>query len=430
MKSDPFWWEDAGAPILPSQVDLPAEVDVLVIGAGLTGLSAARTLARAGKHVLVLDSARPGEGASSRNGGMIGGGHRLSIEDMEARFGLDTTVNLLREAHLESTAFAFDLMKNESIECDYTETGRFRGLWRVCEYEATSRSLERLQKIIPLEAAMVPKCEQHKEIATELYCGGVVFPRHGAVNPAKWVAGLLQATQRSGAVIQGQTPVTSLIRNGNLHTAVTPRGEIHANTVLAATNGYTPAHLSHLKRRIIPVPSFIVATEPLGTDKVSRLFPNGRMIVESRERHCYFRPSPNGTRIVFGGRAAMFDAPESLAQFEMRGLLEQVFPDLAGVRITHSWRGRTGFSFDFMPNVGCLNGIWHAMGYSGSGSTIAPYLGHMAALQIMGDPAGETAFSRTEFPLRWWHRGQPWFLPFADVLFRMRDIWNNARRKS
>ncbi len=426
--SDPFWWDDAGAPASPPQVPLPAEVDVLVVGAGLTGLSAARALAKGGKSVLVLDALAPGEGASSRNGGMIGGGHRLSIDAMEAQFGRDVAIGLLHEAHLESSTFVKSLMAEEGIDCDFRETGRFRGLWRAAEYETTARGLERLQKLIPLEAEMLPKARQHEEVASDLYAGGVVYPRHGGLNPAKWVAGILAAALRAGARVQGATPVTALRRDGSAHLAETPRGALRAGAVLVATNGYTPSALAAEKRRIVPIPSFIVATEPLGANRVRSLFPNGRMIVESRDRHCYYRPSPDGTRIVFGARAAMFEAPERLAQAELRGLLTQVFPDLRGVGLSHSWRGRTGFTFDSLPNVGQIDGVWHAMGYSGSGNAMAPYLGHKAALQMLGDPGGETAFSHTAFAPRWWHPGSPWFLPFADVAFRLRDVWNNTRR--
>jgi glycine/D-amino acid oxidase-like deaminating enzyme len=275
---------------------------------------------------------------------------------------------------------------------------------------------------------MVPESRQREEVGTDLYAGGTLFLRHGGLNPAKWVAGLMHAAIRAGALVQGDTPTTAVRRAGAAYLAETPRGTVRAGTVLAATNGYTPAALPLFKRRIIPVPSFIVATEPLAADRVSRLFPKGRMIVESRERHCYYRPSPDGTRVVFGGRAAMFDAPEALVRSELRGLLAQAFPELKDVGFTHSWRGRTGFTFDFLPSVGQIDGIWHAMGYSGNGNTMAPYLGHKAALQMLGDPDGETAFARTGFPLRWWHRGRPWFLPFADAVFRLRDAWNNVRK--
>ena len=423
VKSDPFWWEDAGPPTSPPLTDLPAEVDVLVIGAGLTGLTAARTLARGGRSVLVLDATAPGFGASSRNGGMIGGGHRLSLDVMTARFGHDAAVALLREAHLDSATFVKGLMAEAAIDCDYVETGRFRGLWHASEYEVAARALDRLQALIPLEAEMLPHHRQHEEVATDLYRGGTIYPRHGGLNPAKWVAGIMQAAIRAGAVVQGETPVISLDRDATAHVATTPRGAVRAGAVLAATNGYTPAQLPAHRRRIVPIPSFIVASEVLGENRIRSLFPKGRMIVESRDRHCYYRPSSDGRRLVFGGRASMFDAPEALTRADMRGLVTQVFPDLKGVAFTHSWRGFTGFSFDLLPNVGRIDGIWHAMAYSGSGNAMAPYLGHKAALQILGEPEGETAFSRTAFPTRWWHRGRPWFLPFADITFRLRDAW-------
>ena len=149
--SEPFWWLDAPLPPPETPGALPRDVDVAIIGAGLTGLSAARTLARRGQSVIVLEAGVPGIGASGRNGGMVGGGHRLSIDAMEARFGRETGLALLREAHLSSAAFVRDVMQEEAIDCDYRETGRFRGLWRDGEYETTARWLERLQKMIPVE---------------------------------------------------------------------------------------------------------------------------------------------------------------------------------------------------------------------------------------------------------------------------------------
>jgi glycine/D-amino acid oxidase-like deaminating enzyme len=429
-KSEPYWWEDAGAPAGFPPGALPEEVDVLIVGAGLTGASAARTAAKGGKSVLALDAGVPGIGASSRNGGQIGGGHRLSADELIARFGEATAIALLEEAHHGSTAFARTLMAEEGIACDYTECGRFRALWQPGEYEAAARATERLQTLFGLEAEMVPRTRQRDEVASDLYSGGVLYPRHGALNPAKWVAGLLAAAHRAGAQIQGETPVTRVTRDGPGWQVETPRGRVRAGAVLVATNGYTPAGLPQFKRRIIPVPSFIVATEELGENRMRSLFPNGRIVSESRERHCYYRISPDGKRLVFGGRAALFDAPEGLAQSQLRTLIAQVFPDLGAVGFSHSWRGRTGFTFDYLPRCGQLDGIWYAMGYSGSGNAMAPYLGHKAALQILGDPEGETAFSRTGFPARWWHRGQPWFLPFADLMFRGRDILANRRRGS
>jgi len=427
-ETDPYWWDEAGPPSAPAKTDLPAEVDVLVIGAGLTGLSAALTLARAGKSVLALDAGPPGGGASARNGGMIGGGHRMALDEIDARFGPDLATRILSESHLESLAFARRLIAEEGIACDFAETGRFRGLWRTDAYDLTARELGRLQDRIPLEAEMVPRARQHDEVASDLYRGGVVYRRHGGLNPAKYVAGLAKAATRAGATVQGQTPVLSLAEERGGHLAETPRGPVRAGAVLAATNGYTPACLPALRRRIVPIPSFIVATEPLGENRLRSLFPSGRMVVEARERHCYYRPSPCFTRLVFGGRAALFDAPPRLVERELAGLIAEIFPDLRGVRLSHAWRGRTGFSFEAMPHVGRIGGIWHAMGFSGSGNAMAPWLGHKAALGILGDPERETAFAHTPFPTRAWYRGQPWFLPLADAMFRLRDLRADWRR--
>lgn len=427
-KSDPFWWDDAGPPVRLAERALPNEADVVVVGAGLTGLSAARTLARAGKAVVVLDAEAPGHGASSRNGGMIGGGHRLSIDQMEILYGADTALGLLREAHLTSAIFARELMRDEGIDCDYQEVGRFRGLWHRSEYDAEGRALARLQRLIPLEAHLVSKARQHEEIVTDLYEGGVVYPRHAGLNPAKWVAGLLAAAQRCGAIVHGATAVTGYRRENGAFRVETSRGALRAGQILMATNGYTSPRQVRTARRIVPIPSYMMTTERLGHDLVHSLMPKGRMVAESRERHCYYRPSPDGQRIVFGGRAAMFEAPEWFACAQLKRLLRQIFPALGDIRPSHVWRGRTGFTFSSLPHVGQLDGVWHAIGYSGSGNAMAPYLGHKAALQMIGDPDGETAFSRTAFPTRWWHPGVAWFLPFADVTFRVRDGWNTLRR--
>ena len=423
VKTTPFWWEDAGAPHSPPEAPLPREVDALVIGAGLTGLSAARTLAKNGRSVLCLDAGAPGMGASSRNGGMLGGGHRLSLSQLRAQFGEDAARSIMQEANIDSTAFARSLITEEGIDCDHQPVGRFRAFWRNGDYEPAARALDELRKVIPIEAEMVPPGRVHEEIASTQYRGGVALAFHAGLNPAKWARGLMDAAMRAGAVVQGNTPVLSLSPEGAGFVAQTPRGPVRPGQALLATNGYTQPQFADHKRRIIPIPSYLVATEVLGQDAVRALIPRGRMIVETRERHCYFRPSPDGERIVFGGRAALVDVPEAFAQSQMRGLITQVFPQLKGVGLSHSWRGYTGFSFGYLPNIGQIDGVWHAMGYSGNGNGMAPYLGHKAALQMIGDSAGETAFSLTGLPARWWRpTGWPWFLPFADAMFRLRDL--------
>ena len=430
VKRWPYWWETSGAePARLSSEHLPDEVDMLVIGGGLTGLSAARTLAKAGNSVLVLEAGSPGIGASSRNGGLIGGGSSLPVILLRERYGRETAAALIREMHIDATEFAIGLMNEERIDCEFKLTGRFLACWHRSDYELHSRNLEEVQKLAPVEAEMIPKSRQHEQVASDLYNGGLLHALHGGLHPAKWVAGMLRSALSAGAIVCGNTLVHSLERRGTAQLAETQLGPILAGKVLVATNGYNLGNFGRINRSVIPIPSFIIVSEELGRDLVQELFPSGGMIVETRERHCYFRPTPKGDRVLFGARAALFDAPNWLADRELQSLLAQIFPQLKGIGITHSWRGYTGFTFGMMPNIGNSGAIWHALGYCGNGNAMAPWLGHKAALQMLGDPDGESVLSKTGLPTRWWYNGWPWFRPFADVAFRIRDAVSNVRRK-
>ncbi len=427
MKTTPLWWEDF--PAFEDQPDdFPSEVDVVVVGAGLTGCSAALTLANAGKKVAVLEAQRPGYGASTRNGSMIGGGYRLSLDEMGKKYGVETAFRLLEESYVDSSEFATSRIKDERIDCDYKQYGRFRGLWNKAEYDETARSLDELHKQLEVDINMVPPERQFEEIGSRLYSGGVMFNDHGGLHPAKYVNGMLKAAVQAGAMVFGKTAVTAVATSGSGFKVTSNRGVIRAGAVLMATNGYTTRDFPELKRRMIPVSSFLIATEELPEGMADELMPGNRMCVETRNRHCYFRLSPDRKRIVLGGRAAMNVISLTRSARILGGLLSEIFPQLEGQKLSHSWTGQTGFTFSFMPQVGQLDGIWFAAGYSGSGNAMAPYLGHKAALLMMGDRAGETAFTETTLETRFWYRKTPWFLPFAHQLYRFKDLWDNQKR--
>lgn len=428
--TDPYWWEAQRPEATTDDLadELPDRVDVLVVGAGLTGASAARTLAKNGASVLMIDAEAPGHGASSRNGGMVGTGYRLSLDQLTERYGAETARTLLREAHIDSLDFVKALIRDEAIDCDFDVTGRFSGQRSAAVYEETARSFERLQTVVPIRWEMIPRDRQRAEIGTDFYHGGLLLPDHAALHPAKYHAGLLKAALRAGARVRGHTPMTGIRRTGAGFTVQTPRGVVQASDVLMATNGYTTAAMRSLQRRIVPVRSYVATTEPLSANLLGALMPGRRMIVETRNRHCYYRLSPDGTRLVFGARAALSQIPQASATRIIHGLIQEIFPDIGPVRLTHSWSGRLGFSFAMMPHVGRIDGVWHAMGFSGSGNTMAPYLGHKAALSMLGSADGETAYAKTDFPTRFWHFGPPWFLPFADAKFRMLDLRDDLQR--
>ena len=416
---DPWWWE-ALSPAKPNAKPLPRRCDVAIIGAGYTGLSAALTLARAGRSVLVLDAGLAGFGASTRNGGMIGSGHRLGFSALAEQLGRPRAAAILHEGSA-ALDFTTSLIDREKIACQFTRCGRFRAAWRVRDYDSMGREIDILRREIGLEADMVPRSEQHAEVQTDSYHGGTVYHRHGALHPALFHAGLLARARTAGALIANHCGVETIGRERGGFTLVTARGRVAADAVIVATNGYTGPESPALRRRLVPLSSYLIATEPLPTGAVAKLIPGGRMIVETRSRHCYYRASPDGQRIIFGGRAALSAIGSVSAAARLRKLLVQVFPSLAETRFTHSWSGRIAFPRDQMPHIGAIDGIYFALGYSGSGVAMAPFLGHKVALKVLGAADGRTAFDDVPFPAIPFHRGRPWFLPFLDLWYRVRD---------
>lgn len=392
LKTTPYWWEAAPREA-PAEASLPAAVDVAVVGAGYAGLSAALTLARAGRSVLVLDAESPGFGGSSRSGGMVGHGHRLSYSALIGRYGKPKAQALIREG-MASLDFATALIEREGIDARFGRVGRFRGAATPGHYESQAREADLLTRDLGLPVEVIPRAEQHREIASDLYHGGVLFPTHGGLQPALFHLGLLKAARAAGAVVLGHTPVTAVARDGAGHVLDTPRGQVRAVAVLMATNGYSGARPAPgVARRLVALPSFLIATERLGSNRVGALIPNGRMLVETASSHLYFRPSPDGERIILGGRAALhaIALPEAVARLTAH--LQRVFPALGPVAIEHGWTGNVAMTRSDLPGIGQdSQGLWYAIGCNGSGVALMPYLGHKAALRMMGDPQGATAF--------------------------------------
>ncbi len=416
MRTEPFWWDEAQPDRSVTTDSLPSRVDALVVGAGYAGLTAALTLARAGRSVLVLDADCPGFGASTRNGGMIGSGHRVGLAALRRRYGETTALAVLSEGH-EALAFTTGLIEREGIACRFATTGRFRGAWTPAHFAAMAAELDEQRRLLGLEVELVPPAETGREVATDRYHGGAVFLRHGAVQPAMLHAGLLALARGAGAMIRGGTPVTALDGTN----AMTPQGRIVARDVLIATNGYTPAAAGQLRQAVLPVPSFLIATEPLGAERVRRLIPGGRMIVETRSAHCYYRASPDGQRIVLGGRAALHPVPLARAAARLRQLLVGLFAELRDVTVTHAWSGNIAMTRSGHPMLGGVGGVWHALGCGGSGIAMMPYLGWRAANKILGGPEGRTGLDglpARPYPL---HRAQTGLLPAASWWWRLRD---------
>ena len=431
MQFEPYWWEAAPPETLP-ETPISPECDVAIIGGGYTGLSAAITLARAGRSVQVLDKMRPGEGASTRNGGIASGNLRPTFQQMIDKFGLDRARAIQGEAKAAREDLAAFIAR-EKIDCDFRHTGRFSGASAPKDYESLAREAELLTKHLKIEAYAIPRSEQRQALGTDFYYGGMFRNDIGGLHPAKLVKGMLALARGAGAIIHGGTTVIAHGKDGERFRVITSRGETRCRDVIIATNGYSDASDRWLRKRLVPVASRIIATKPLSDNLMKELMPKGYMISDSRKLHYYYRPSPDGRRILFGGRDGAIRGEQPGATDIIRRAMVDVFPVLEDTEITHSWFGYVAFNRDLIPRIFERDGVHYACGYCGSGVVWARWAGQKVAWKVLGQPEGQSALDfrpPVAVPL---YNGTPWFMPAAFAWMNFQDSMakrNRGKRKA
>ena len=419
LKLEPYWWE-AGPRPMPPPAPLPQRVEVAIVGSGYTGLSAALTLARAGRNVLVMDREAAGWGASSRNQGHVGASFKRSFQGLRQAYGSERAERIHREgqAAIEHTKA---LIESELIDCHLSKSGRFIAAWNAAHFEALAQETEQRVARTDLDAQIVDAAHVHEHVGSERFCGGVYLPREASLHGARFHLGLLEVAKRAGVAVHAHTDVQTIERDQTGHRLHTSRGRLHADQVLIATNGYTGALLPALRRRIVPVNSFGIATELLAPEIIAQLMPGGRPCINTLKLSHGFRVAPAENRIIFGTRPTRAHGDLRAAAAHLRRELCTVFPQLQAKAITHAWTGYVGFPFDFLPHAGEHEGIHYAMGYCGYGVSLAPYLGNKIALRMLGDADGSTVFAELPFETRPLYFGSPWFIPPMMLYYRWLD---------
>lgn len=416
---DSYWREAAPRRDYPIPA-LPSTADVAIVGSGYTGLSAALTLARAGRSVVVLEAREIGHGASTRNGGAVGETLRHSYTTLVARLGRERALALYTGVR-EARAYVEQLITREGIDCHFARVGRFIGAHRPADYDAMARDAQARKRDMGLDADMVPHADMHNAIGSDAYFGGRIIHSDANLHPGLFHQGLLDRALSAGVLIVPQTPVTAVQRDGARFSVTTVRGALFAGQVVIATNGYTGPESAWLRRRLIPIQSQIIATEPLPRATVERLVPQRRQLGDTRRLHNYYRTSPDGERILFGGRAGANELNDRVKSGgQLRRQMTGIFPELETVKITHAWAGFIAYTLDALPHRVEHDGIHYSAGYCGSGVAMAPYLGHHTALKILGSPQAATPFDGAYRTLPG-YSGTPWFLPAAVWALGLRD---------
>jgi glycine/D-amino acid oxidase-like deaminating enzyme len=418
---EPYWWE-AYRPVAGELAEVPGEARVAIVGGGYAGLAAALEFAKHGIDAVVLERGAFGVGASTRNGGSVSGGVNIGkgFSGRAAVVEPERAHRLLADA---SDAFALieRLIGEERIECFWQQRGRFVGAWTPAHFAAQEKRLAGLNDAAQSGARMVSRERQHEEIATDYYYGGMVVERSASLHPALYYKGLLDACRSRGVTVCAEAAVEKITASGASWRVETSRGTIVAGDVVIATNGYTGKVTPALRRRVVPIASHIIATETLAPDLAASLIPRRRSISDTKRVLCYYRLSPDGTRMVFGGRARFTPANPELCARVLHGYMTERFPQLKGARVTHSWTGNTAFTFDALPHMGEEGGLHYCLGCNGSGIAMMTYLGTQTARKIARVANAPCAFDEGEFPDHPLYTGNPWFLSLIGGYYRMRD---------
>jgi glycine/D-amino acid oxidase-like deaminating enzyme len=402
---------------------LPQKADVVIVGSGFTGLSAALTLLRDGRSALVLERNVPGFGASTRNGGQIGSGNqKFTVKRLIELRGRKKAEAMLQEG-VRMLDYIEHLIATENIDCHFSRCGRFRAAIRPEHYEFMARDMEDLRRIVGVESYMVPRSDQHTEIGSDVFFGGSVLPGDASLHPGLYHAGLVRRIEEAGGQVIGNAGAQAISSNGAGFTVRTPLGAIDCRDVIIATNGYTDGLVPELGRRIVPIGSGLIATGEIPEAIFSGLLPKNRVYGNTNRVFYYFRAAPGERRVIWGGRVGRIaNSTSPLAFRHLARDMLHVFPDLAGVPVTHAWDGMIGYTYDEVPHLGrTAAGLHYAIGYCGTGVSRATYFGHKIALQVLGHQDGRTAFDDLVFPSYPLHPVAKRAVPVVETWYRFRD---------
>jgi glycine/D-amino acid oxidase-like deaminating enzyme len=423
MKLESYWLDTAPPFVTACEGPVDGLADVVVIGAGFTGLSAALALGKRGASVTVVDAGRVGGGASGRNGGQVNTGVAQDFVALAAQLGIERASACYR-AFADAVDTVERLIREEQIDCDYLASGKLKLASKPHHLAHLEKTADLIRRTVDTDIELIDGDRIRNEVQSDSFHGGLLQRHGGQMHMGKFTVGLAEAAVRRGAKLYENAAVTSIVKDGGAHRVVTTRGEVRAKQVLIATGPSRHGPFGWYRRRLAPVGSFIVVTEPLPPDLLAKVLPNRRAYTTTRLMHNYFRVTPD-SRLLFGGRAR-FTASERPSDAKSGRILQQglaaMFPMLSSARIDYCWGGLVDISADRLPHAGQHDGIYFSMGYSGHGTQMSTHMGQVMA-DVMDGREDRNPWGESEWAAIPGHTGKPWFLPLVGTYYRIKDIF-------
>jgi glycine/D-amino acid oxidase-like deaminating enzyme len=419
FKPAPYWWE-AAPPEDASAEPLPDQVDVVIVGSGYTGLCSALELAEGGASCVVLDAGPLGAGASTRSGAMVTGGQKFVVSGAVRGVDPARQARILEDAG-ESLRMMQERVDKYQLDADYVRYGRVI-LAHVPQHVARlAQWATLLRDHAGSTVSLLARSQLTSEVGGRRYHGGLLIEDYGGLHPAKYHRALRDAARQRGAVLASHARVTGIARDGADFLVQTVRGMIRARHVVMGTNGYTDGAVPYLRRRMVPVTAYVIATEQMPPGMAEVLIPRHRVLSDTQRDLYWIRLSPDGTRMIFGARPRIFETDERTAARDLHRMVCGVWPELRSVRIEFCWTGFVGMTADHMPHMGVHDGIHYAVGCNGSGVAMMSYLGLQMARKLLGKQNRSCAFDTDAFPAPPFYNGKPWFIPVVAGWYRLRD---------
>jgi glycine/D-amino acid oxidase-like deaminating enzyme len=390
FKATPYWWE--AAPPNRGTREVPENsYDAVVVGSGVTGLNAALTLSAGGRKTAVLDAESIGSGASSRNNGVLLPFHFLLEDELKIKFGKTIASELVNCWKL-AYEHAISMPVRYHFDPQLKSYERYYLALSAKQRHRLEHKVE-VQKNSGIQGwKTLGSDELSLKTGLRSFCGGIEISSWPSMHPGVYMQGLARACVASGVDLVGHCRVLEIAKDGASFLVKTRLGSVRARNVVVATDGYTGKELPKIRKRLMSVRLYMAATEPMSEEMRKKFFPENRQFGTGNLSHTWVRPTPDGTRVLVGGRGGMMGNNPERHATALHADLVKLMPELAPLKITHCWYGLTGFAYDLIPHIGEIDGIHYVLGLAGIGMSVGGWLGSQVGHKILGATQGESSF--------------------------------------